>query len=69
MLFTPLILGAAAIYVLVYGTRRTIETHFVTDDDRPVGLGGGRASTGDLVDTSHRMSRNDPPTHEFLMQT
>ena len=59
-MLTAIILGLSAVLVLLYGTRKTVEDHYVLD--RPAVLGGEHASTGEVRDTSHQRSLHSEPT-------
>lgn len=61
-MLAPIILGIAAVAVLVFGTRRTVKDVYV--ENRPTELGGERANSGEMVDWEDRRTLHSEPTHE-----
>ena len=66
-MIVPIMLGLAAVAVLVFGTRKTVQDVYV--EDRATGLGGERANTGEMVDWEHRHTVHSEPTHETHAST
>ena len=59
MVILTLVLTVAAVLTLVFGTRKTVETHYVAD--RYAHLGGPGANTGTEVDTEPRRYIHETP--------
>lgn len=58
--FVPLAVGVGALLVMVFGTRRSVETHFVDADERPGYLGGKGANTGVDYEEEYRRYHSEP---------
>ena len=55
------VLGLAAIYVLVYGTR-TVRQHLQSPSTRPASLGGPTANTGTVYEQGFQRTLEQPVT-------
>ena len=64
--YLPIVLSVGAMLVLVFGTRKTVDTHFINADERPSYLGGPGASTGTDFerDYAKRYKTQEPIKHE-----
>jgi len=58
--FFPLIFGMSAVLMLVFGTRKTVESHYEAADSRPAYLGGVGASTGTDFERDYAKHRTEP---------
>lgn len=59
MFFFPLVLSMGAVLILVFGTRKTIDTHFISQG-RPPYLGGASANTGVTYDKDFERYKTQP---------
>lgn len=64
-MLAAIILSVSAVLVLLFGTRKSQEDHYVSD--RPASLGGDAASTGERIsDTGHQASLHSETTESAV---